>query len=593
MVSAATYALIGLGLSLLLTPLCRLAARRLGYVADPREDRWHRKPTALFGGVAVFLAVVVPFAVLQPIREIWVLLVAGALIFTVGIIDDIRSLKPSTKLAAQVVVASGLVFFGFRLQWVESLTVDALLTLVWIVGITNALNLIDNMDGLCAGIGLIAVVALLLGVGPLTGVTPTVLYLALLAGATGGFLVYNVHPASVFLGDSGSLFIGLTLAAGSLEFSQYAVGSNLLAVIAAPVLVLLIPIFDTALVTTSRLLAGRPASQGGLDHSSHRLVAIGLPERTAVGVLWILATLGAAFGWSLGRGDGGWSGLSAALFVLAMILLAVYLAQVRVHNEEDGRVREGKVTPFVVTFMYKRRVAEVMLDVCLVVLAYYAAYSLRFEGREYNSNLQYFLASLPIVVGVQIAALYSVGAYRIVWRHFGLMDGVVLGKAVLLATFVVIGTVVYMYRFENYSRAVFVNYGAFLILLLAASRASFRLIGEFAHRRQRGRRLIVYGAGEQSSMVVRALLDGRVMYQMLGFVDDDRRKHGARVQGYPVIGGYQSLVSLIQGDGVDSVLVSPQVFDAKRLSELERLCAHHGVSLSRLRFGLEDLVAIS
>ena len=110
---------------------------------------------------------------------------------------------------------------------------------------------------------------------------------------------------------------------------------------------------------------------------------------------------------------------------------------------------------------------------------------------------------------------------------------------------------------------------------------------------QRGRRLIIYGAGEQSSMVVRALLDGRVMYQMLGFVDDDRRKHGTRVQGYPVIGGYQSLVSLIQGDGVDSVLVSPQVFDAKRLSELERLCAHHGVSLSRLRFGLEDLVAIS
>ena len=182
---------------------------------------------------------------------------------------------------------------------------------------------------------------------------------------------------------------------------------------------------------------------------------------------------------------------------------------------------------------------------------------------------------------------------RLVWKHFGLMDGVVLGKAVLLATLVVIGTIVYMNRFENYSRAVFVNYGAFLILLLAASRASFRLISEFALRRQRGRRLIVYGAGEQSSMVVRALLDGRVTYQMLGFVDDDHRKHGTRVQGYPVVGGYESLVSRIQGNAVDSVLVSPQVFDAQRLSELGRLCAQHGVSLSRLRFGLEDLVAVS
>ena len=593
MVSAATYALIGLGLSLLLTPLCRLAARRLGYVADPREDRWHRKPTALFGGVAVFLAVVVPFAALQPVREIWVLLVAGALIFAVGLADDIMSLKPSTKLVAQIVVASGLVFFGFRLQWVESLTVDALLTLVWIVGITNALNLIDNMDGLCAGVGLIAVVALLLGVGPQTGVTPTVLYLALLAGATGGFLVYNVHPASVFLGDSGSLFIGLTLAAGSLEFSQYAVGTNLLAVIAAPVLVLLIPIFDTTLVTTSRLWAGRAPSQGGLDHSSHRLVAIGLPEPTAVAVLWILALLGAAFGWSLGRGDAVWSGLSAALFVLAMILLAVYLAQVGVYDDQDEPVREGKVTPFVVEFMYKRRVAVVMLDVCLVAIAYYAAYALRFEGSEYQSNLQYFLESLPIVVAVQIAALYAVGAYRLAWKHFGLMDGVVLGKALLLAIFVMIGIIVYMNRFQNYSRAVFVIYSAFLILLLTASRASFRLFGEFVRRRRPGRRLIVYGSGEQSSMVIRALLDGPTVYQMLGFVDDDRLNRGTRVQGYPVLGGHEHLVSLIQAGGVDSIVITGQVFDVDRLRELERLCAHHGVTFSRFRFGLEDVVAAS
>ena len=593
MTRVVTYALIGLALSLALTPICRRAALRWGYVAHPDQDRWHRKPTALLGGVAVFLAVVVPFAILQPVREIWVLLTCGGLIFAVGLTDDLVSLKPFTKLVVQIVVASALVFFGYRLDWVQSLTVDTLLTLFWIVGITNAVNLIDNMDGLCAGVGLIAVTALLVGVGPQTAVTPAILYMALLAGATAGFLVYNVHPASVFLGDSGSLFIGLTLAAASLEFSQYAVGANLLPVIAAPVLVLLIPIFDTTLVTISRLRAGRLPSQGGLDHSSHRLVAIGLPERTAVAVLWVLAALGAGIGWSLRRGDAGWLGLPAGLFVLAMILFAVYLAQVHVYEEGDGRAPEGRVTPFVVEFMYKRRVAEVVLDVCLVALAYYAAYFLRFEGREYNSNFRYFLESLPIVVGVQLAALYTVGAYRIVWRHFSLMDGVVLGKAVLLATFVVIGTIVYMYRFENYSRAVFVNYGAFLMLLLAGSRASFRLIGEFAHRRQRGRRLIVYGAGEQSSMVVRALLDGRVTYQMLGFVDDDRQKHGTRVQGHPVVGGYESLISLIQGNRVDSVLVSPQVFDATRLSELERLCAEHGVSLSRLRFGLEDLVAVS
>ena len=242
--SAATYALIGFALALVLTPICRWAALRWGCVAHPKQDRWHRKPTALLGGVAVFLAVVVPFAILQPVREIWVLLASGSLIFAVGLTDDLVSLKPFTKLVAQIVVASALVFFGYRLEWVQSLSVDTLLTLLWIVGITNAVNLIDNMDGLCAGVGLIALAALLVGVGPQTEVTPTVLYLALLTGATAGFLVYNVHP--------GSLFIGLT-AVASLELSQSAVGSNLL-VIAAPVLVLLIPIFDTTLVTVARLV---------------------------------------------------------------------------------------------------------------------------------------------------------------------------------------------------------------------------------------------------------------------------------------------------------------------------------------------------
>jgi UDP-GlcNAc:undecaprenyl-phosphate GlcNAc-1-phosphate transferase len=231
--------------------------------------------------------------------------------------------------------------------------------------------------------------------------------------------------------------------------------------------------------------------------------------------------------------------------------------------------------------------------VCLIVVAYYAAYALRFEGREYNSNLRFFLESLPVVVAVQIAALYATGANRLVWKHFGLMDAVVLGKAVVFATLAAIGVIVYAYRFLNYSRAVFVIYGAFLILLLMASRASFRLIGEFAHRHQRGQRLIVYGAGEQSSMVVRAMLDGKGTYQMLGFIDDDRLKHGTNVQGYRVLGGYERLVSLMQSGAVDSVLVSAQVFDVDRLRELERLCGHHGLSLSRLRFDLEDVVAVS
>ena len=161
--------------------------------------------------------------------------------FAVGLADDLRSLKPSTKLIAEIAIASLLVFFGYRLQWVETLTGDTLLTLVWIVGIPNAFNLLDNMDGLCAGVTLIAGVSLLVVYAGGSPQPPELVYLSLLLGASTAFLVYNLHPASVFLGDSGSLFIGVSLATLALDLESVTSGQpSVLSVIAVPAFVLLI-----------------------------------------------------------------------------------------------------------------------------------------------------------------------------------------------------------------------------------------------------------------------------------------------------------------------------------------------------------------
>src|SRR5205823_8100995 len=132
---------------------------------------------------------------------------------------------------------------------------------------------------------------------------------------------------------------------------------------------------------------------------------------------------------------------------------------------------------------HKRRVAEVLLDVCLVAAAYYSAYRLRFENQSWGANFPYFIESFPLAVGIQIVALFAVGAYRGVWRHFGLMDAVVLAKGVLSGTVSITVALVVLYRFHSFSRAVLVIYAALLMLLLAGSRASFRLIGEFISRR--------------------------------------------------------------------------------------------------------------
>ena len=163
-------------------------------------------------------------------------------------------------------------------------------------------------------------------------------------------------------------------------------------------LVLLVPIFDTTLVTLSRWFSGRRASQGGRDHSSHRLVAIGLSERRAVALLWLLAAVGGALGVALDIieselvGAGG-----ASAFLLGMVLFAAYLAGIRVYEDADARVQQGTLTPIIVEFMYKRRVAEVLLDFCLISVCYYAAYRMRFEDPEdFMKNFQMFSSSLPV-----------------------------------------------------------------------------------------------------------------------------------------------------------------------------------------------------
>jgi UDP-GlcNAc:undecaprenyl-phosphate GlcNAc-1-phosphate transferase len=588
------YFALALALSLLLTPLCRVAAFRLGCVARPRRDRWHDRPTALLGGVAIGAAVVLGWLAAGSAAETRLLLLCGVAILTLGLIDDLVSLRPSTKLVIQIAIAAVFVFFEYRLRWVESQTIDALLTMIWIVGVVNAFNLLDNMDGLSAGIAIIAATALLAASASGGGIAPSAVYTALLLGAVSGFLVFNFPPASIFMGDSGSLFIGLTLAALTLASNARAsTDANVLSVVAAPVMVLLIPIFDTALVTVSRLVSGRSPARGGRDHTSHRLVAIGLSERSAVLVLWTLAVLGGGIAVLTRRIGNDWSTLLTVVFLLAMAVFAAYLTNVRVYEDADGSMlRSGRITRFVADFMYKRRVAEVLLDFGLVAASYYGAYRLRFEGREFNPNFGRFMQSLPLVVAVQMVSLFAAGVYRGVWRYFSLMDAVAIGKGVASGTAAVICLVVFLDRFRGYSRSVFIIYAALLILMITASRASFRLISEFARRRRQGARVVIYGAGDEGHFALHGLLHRPDSgYRMVGFIDDDEAMRRVRVGGYPVLGGRDVLAGLITTREVDCLVISTALVRDERLKAIEHLCEEHGVSIL-VSFGVRHLASL-
>src|SRR6202012_3006890 len=250
--------------------------------------------TALYGGVGIFAAFLITTLWLHraphaPGSNLLLLCASG--MFVVGLVDDVVHLKPYAKLVGQILVCAAITMFGLRLHWLPSGGLGRAMTIFWLVGVTNAINLLDNLDGLAGGIAAIAALYLVYfchGAGMIAAASMA----AAFAGAVVGFLVFNVNPASIFMGDCGSLFLGFFLGACTLAPSaQGGMRRNIIAVLAIPVLLLLIPIVDTTLVTISRRMAGRPVSQGGRDHTSHRLVALGLSERSAAITLWMLAAL--------------------------------------------------------------------------------------------------------------------------------------------------------------------------------------------------------------------------------------------------------------------------------------------------------------
>src|SRR5215831_8534335 len=192
-------------LAVVLTPLVRALARRGAMVAQPKSDRWHKKPTAMLGGVAIWFAVVIASIVFIP-RSTYAPVVIGAstFLFMVGFVDDILHTKPYQKLIGQIMGSAFVIYYGLSVPWTRSHSVNMAITIFWLIGITNAINLLDNMDGLAAGIAAIAASFLAMSFG-VSGQSNEALMLAVFAAALLGFLIYNSHPASIFMGDSGSL----------------------------------------------------------------------------------------------------------------------------------------------------------------------------------------------------------------------------------------------------------------------------------------------------------------------------------------------------------------------------------------------------
>jgi UDP-GlcNAc:undecaprenyl-phosphate GlcNAc-1-phosphate transferase len=579
-------------LALILTPVVRAFARRFGIVAKPKSDRWHKKPTAMLGGVAIGLAVIITFLAFLPSTVYtWVILLSSSFLFLVGLVDDLLHIKPYQKLIGQIMGSAFVVYYGLTLPWTSSVLINMALAIFWLIGITNAINLLDNMDGLASGISIIAAGFLALSFVN-NGQFAEALMLLTFAAALLGFLVYNSNPASIFMGDCGSMFVGFFLASSALMNVGGGRSRSFLPVLVVPILVLFIPIFDTTFVTVLRKLSGRAASQGGRDHTSHRLVALGMTERHAVWMLYGFAALSGLLANVVQRVRLDIGLASVAAFCILLTLVGVYLAGVKVYDQTDAELalKEKPLYTFLVDVSYKRRIFEVLLDVILIILSYWCAYAFKFPSDSPAWTI--FIRSLPVLVFVKMSVFLVMGVYRGLWRYTSIGDLVVFAKSTVLGSVASLLALLFVFRFIGFSRTVFVIDAVLMFLFLAGSRMAFRLFRQMlpVSNRENLRRVLIYGAGDGGELLLRELRNNRALQlSPVGFIDDDPSKSGKVIHGLRVFSGNGDLSKVCLQHEIDEVVISSSHMPDARIEEVVRSCAEQQITVKRMRITIEEI----
>jgi len=590
-------------LSLLFIPLVRRLSFRWGRISQPRDDRWHRKPTPTLGGIGIFagfaLGILVSLLIGHGWEHMrWGILLGSGLVFCLGLYDDLKPMSPSAKLVGQILAATLMISLGYTSTFfspripntIVAQIPNILLTYVWLIGITNAINLLDNMDGLAAGISLITAIFLSYFFWHAGNLSLLGMSLAL-AGSVLGFLIFNFPPASIFMGDSGSLFLGFTLAL--LAIAQQQQASDVFAVLGVPTLLFMLPILDTTLVTVTRLLRGQSPAQGGRDHASHRLIAFGLSERQALLIMYGIALFSGVMAAALERLNYWLSLVLAPFLIVLLALLAAYLGGLKVVSAPPPSSHGRALTRIMLDLTYRRRVLEVILDFFLVGIAYYLAFLTHYGLVMDSSRLGLYLDSLPLALAATYLSFFAFGVYRGVWRYVGFNDLVryfqaCLGSVVLLAaTIFLLDQTNRITWTQSYSPVVILLFGIFMFLGLAASRSSFKLLDLAFKSRPRGneQRVLIYGAGDAGEMALRwILMNPDLNYRPIGFLDDDPFMSGRQIHGVEVLGGPEKLEVVLKDRQIEGLILAGI---GRPRDDLVAMCQRRGCWVRSLRLEFE------
>jgi UDP-N-acetylmuramyl pentapeptide phosphotransferase/UDP-N-acetylglucosamine-1-phosphate transferase len=554
-------------------------APRLGLLDEPRDRHEHGAATPTSGGMALFLGFHIGCAVifLYPWSKFagsldaeWWFSVLGcsSLLLAIGVMDDRWGIRPLVKLIGQVGVAVLAWSVGLRMGnlagWELPVWVDLVLTTACYVGVVNAFNLVDGMDGLATGLASIAGVGLI-GFFLFLRQPSNTLVMLSLVGASLAFLRYNFQPAKIFLGDAGSMFVGFVFTAVALSSN---IKTTALASLGVPLLAVGVPVLDTLLAVWRRSLRGGSVAspeimQGDLDHIHHRLANAGFSQRRVAMALYTMNLIFVVTGLALAMFNSYRLSIFLVAFVAGTYVMVRHIARIELWESGQAIVAGLRRPPSRVLGV----VGYPITDTMAMVFALGIAASVLAVRREGVQVKPVWITHIPVMVGVPFISLVMGGAYRRVWSRARVSEYVwtaaLFTGGVLVAAAITLCDVP---RSAIDEIVIIFVYLGLAVPMVVGSRAFPRVVQDMlSWQRRKGvredsHRVLCYGAGYAYTLFVRMqsfeVGETPVSRRIVGLIDDDTNLHGRIVHGYKVLGGGDSMLRLVDELGVDEILVT-------------------------------------
>jgi UDP-GlcNAc:undecaprenyl-phosphate/decaprenyl-phosphate GlcNAc-1-phosphate transferase len=609
-------------ITLIITPGVIRLAHKIGATDKPDERKVHTVITPRIGGVAVFTGVISTIVIITllfpdifsefSIYQREVVLIAFSLIavFTLGFWDDLSPLKPGIKFAFQFAIAALIYFAGFKISTITNPMgagmisvelIDFPLTLLWIVGITNAFNLIDGLDGLASGVATIACVSIFT-VSAVSGqIWPAILSLTL-AGALVGFLRYNFNPAKIFLGDSGSLFVGFCLALLAIQSTaKFTTGFAIL----FPLLVLVLPIADTLISMFRRLMGGylKEADNGiqsSLSHKLHRmftpdkshihhqLLSFGFTHRNTVLLLYLVSGFFALSAFAVTQIDS----LEKSILAVLIIGPALILGIKKLRYHEIAILNNGLMMPLYEKWIMHRPVVLSLVDTFFIIFSFSISYLLVRGFNPDDVQLLRFDHTVALLISIQVAVLWISGLYRENLTHIGIGNAINITRSVTYA----IGASAILLLFKQTLPTTlilqFLTFNFyFLLTFILGVRIAYQAMRFWFHRdRPGGEQALIYGANENGALLLHKINNSQKSnIRIVGFLDDAPEMEGQYMQGYPVIGSHWKLGKKLNTLRVDTIYLCSEQIKAEDYKRLLTISDNYGIQLKKVQMSIQDI----